>query len=242
VCAHMDDECHAPPMWIRTLASTLDEATGVVTGPILEDESSYPCFLVLPGSRVMWIHKGLYPIYNVAYLRAPALAAGGFDSTAYSSQRAPLPLGWDTELAWRLQRLGWQGKYLKDLFLFRHYTAPQRRTWIRENWRLAQDLPGTVSLAPELGRPLLTAGYFAGSNTLCFDLLALGMAATLVRRSLRWSMLALPWLVWNRTYADIWPPGRWLWTTRVGAALTARHIIWMCGLAVGSFKARRLVL
>ena len=54
--------------------------------------------------------------------------------------------------------------------------------------------------------------------------------------------LALPWLTWNRTYADIWPPSRWMWTARVGAALTARHVIWLAGLAVGSARARRIVL
>jgi hypothetical protein len=207
----------------------------------LEQDGSHPQFLVLPGSRPVWAYRGLYPIANVAYRRAPALAAGGFDERLAADGR-PSPLHWDSELAYRLQRLGWRGRYLTDPFLIRRYRPPARLAWLAEEWRLATELPPALARAPELSRRLPHAGVFAGVETLTFDLLLLGVAGALVGRRRLWLALALPWLNHIVGYFDLWPPGRWLPSSRLIASLLLRQFIWCAGLIRGSLRARRLVV
>jgi hypothetical protein len=241
ICVHTDDGCLPPATWVRSISAAFDATTGVVTGPVLEQPGSYPQFLALPGTRPWWDDRGLYPIFNVAYRRMPALAVGGFDEAATDDSDQPT-LFWDTELAYRLQRQGWRGRYLTDVFLYRYYQRPTRRVWMEQEWRQASQLPPGLARIPELRRRLLHAGCFAAAETLYFDLLLLGLLGAATGRRWRWLALALPWLMRNSVYFDLWPVSRWLPSARLIAGIGARYGIWFGGLAVGSLKVRRPIL
>ncbi|HLH71906.1 MAG TPA: glycosyltransferase [Chloroflexota bacterium] len=240
ICAHTDDACRIPLGWVRTIAAAFDDTTGVVAGPVVEIPNSHPDFLVLPGSRVGWDPQVLYPIFNVAYRRQPALVSGGFDEDA--NERDPLPFGWDTELAWRLNQLGWDRRFVKDMFLFRSYEKPKRLTWPRTEWQLAQDLPRAVSRVPALAEHHLTLRWFASVKTFTFDLLIVGLIAALVGRRRRYLLLSLPWIGYYSKFIDLWPITCWRGNVRLFTQLAARHVVWLGGLIHGSVKARRLVL
>lgn len=240
LCAHTDDGCRLPLGWIRTAALAFGESTGVLTGPVIGLNDSYPDFLVLPGSRLGWDPHEIYPIFNVIYRREPALASGGFDVGA--NGRNPPPLGWDTELAWRLQRMGWEGRFMKELFLYRGYGPPGRLVWMKSEWQLAGDLPRAVARIPELRQRHLKARWFAGTRTLGFDLFLAGLALAAFRRQRGFLLLALPWIGCYAKFMDLWPIGRWPSSARLFAAIGTRHVIWLGGLIRGSIKARRLVL
>lgn len=242
LCIHIDDACAAPPGWLEAIgmAFLADPSLGVLTGPVLEQPGSHPYMLVLPGSRILWEHKCFYPVFNVAYRREAALAVGGF-AEGTNGQR-PMHLGWDSELAYRLQRRGWFGRHSQDVFLYRRYEKPQRGKWIAEEWRVAQELPYAVAQAPELGRKLLFGGRFASPRTFNFDLFVVGLLAGVARRERRWLALGMPWALQVGEYFDAWPPSNWPSSARLMGALGLRHAIWLAGLVRGSLKARRVVL
>lgn len=240
ICAHTDDGCRISLGWLPTIAGSMDDAAVVVSGPVVDEPGSHPPFLTLPGSRPGWDHHGLYPISNVAYRRAPFLACGGF--LAPRGRKDSVPLLWDTELAWRLDRMGWNSRYLKHMFMYRYYPAPQRLRWFGSQWRLARDLPQGVKRAPGLRRQLLTANSFASHTTLYFDLLVIGIVAALVAQTW-WPMaLAFPYVAYYSRYFDVWPPSQWRPSVRLIAGASLRHFIWLSGLLWGSFRARRVVL
>jgi glycosyltransferase involved in cell wall biosynthesis len=239
-CAHTDDACRLPLGWIRTIAFAFEESTGVVVGPVVDEPGSYPPFLTLPGSRPGWEHQGLYPITNVAYRRRAALASGGFDGIKGDDDRPPL--AWDTELAWRLQRQGWEGRHLKFMFVYRKYTPPKRLGWLRSEWLLAQDLPRVFRNIPELEDKLLKAGGFASVTTFYFDLLLVGLIAAAVFQHWGFLFLALPYALYYSRFIDLWPMSQWKPSVRHVIAAGARHVVWLAGLLWGSLRARRLVL
>ena len=239
ICAHTDDLSLAPLGWLRTIVSAFDSKTGVVTGPVSYADGSHPEFLQLPGSRPRWDHQGLFPSANLAHRTRPLLAAGGFRG---SSARDGRPLGWDTEIAWRLERLGWAKRHVREAFINRLYPAPKRLGWVAEEWHRAEELPALIARAPRLRSQLLVYRYFAGRRTMVFDLMLAGMGAALASRRWRWLVLTLPWIGYCRTRVDLWPPAGWPSTGRRLLAMTARHTVWAAGLAIGSIRARRLVL
>jgi glycosyltransferase involved in cell wall biosynthesis len=241
ICAHTDDGCRIPNGWVRSIGAAFDETTSMLTGPVIEIRGSHPDFMVLPGTRLGWPEHELYPAFNVAYRRGVALAAGGFDESAVDG-RARLPFAWDAELASRLRQLGWNGRYVKDMFLYRRYPPPARLAWIKEEWQLAAELPGVVRRMPELRPQLVTAGPFLATRTLFFDLLAIGVGVAAARRRLRWLWLGAPWLLQYVKYLDAWPPRQWRISARILAALAGRHVVWLGGLLAGSLRARRLAL
>src|SRR5581483_10431909 len=154
ICAHTDDGCRIPNGWVRSIGAAFDETTSMLTGPVIEIRGSHPDFMVLPGTRLGWPEHELYPVFNVAYRRGLALAAGGFDESAVDG-RARLPFAWDAELASRLRQLDWNGRYVKDMFLYRRY--PPGAPGSRRNGSSPPSSPassgGCRSCGPSSSRP-----------------------------------------------------------------------------------------
>lgn len=240
ICAHTDDACRIPLGWLATIALALDGPVGVATGPVVDEPGSHPPFLTLPGSRPGWDHFGLYPISNVAFRKDAALASGGF-TVPEDPDRRP-PLFWDTELAWRLQKQGWKGAYLKHLFMYRNYPPPKRLRWLRTEWDLAKELPQVLTRVPELRQSMLRSGLFASNTTLYFDLMLAGFAAAFALQQWPFLLLALPWIFHYGHFVDVWPVSQWRPSFRHVTGAAGRHIVWLTGLLWGSLRARRLVL
>jgi len=240
ICAHTDDACRPSPDWIRSTVAGFDASTGIVTGPVLDTNGSYPHFMTLPGCRPWGEYQGLHPIYNTASRRRPAPAAGGFADMPLS--HGDTPLGWDSDLAWRLQRQGWGARFHKLSTVLREHAWPEGLSWLRDEWARAVDFPAAVERVPEWRRQLLAGGIFADRGTMLFDLLALGGALAVLRRQWWWLLLGLPWFSAKSTYLDFWPPSEWRRTAITFGRLVARHIVWLIGLLIGSWRARRPTL
>jgi glycosyltransferase involved in cell wall biosynthesis len=241
ICAHTDDACHLPADWLLTAVESFDENTAVLSGPSIPSLGSGPRF---PG-----IHKldpgehdaALFRISNVFYRRAVALAAGGFN-TSYSNKNGTSRFGWDTELAWRIKRLGWETQFALDVYTYRTSPWLSRLRWIPEQWRKARDIPRLVADVPELKEALLTNRYFASKQTLYFNLL---LASILIVAVTGWwplLLLGVPWVVALSERLDFWPPRQWITTARIIVRWVLRHFIWLGGFLFGSIRARRLVM
>jgi|GEM_PF-2005851 hypothetical protein len=247
VCAHTDDSCNLPEDWLKSAVAWFDEDTAVVSGPVFALPGSEPRYLSVPGTRPDPDDKGflsqvLFPITNVFYRTTAALASGGFDSSLAGGQEE-LSFGWDTELAWRLQRCGWRVRFREEVYQFRLFPPTGgRREWPARQMRQASDLPRLAAAVPEFGSKALTAGLFASKQTLYFDLALTGFLATAVTRRWPWLLLALPWLGVVSQRVDLWPPGEWPGSARTVARIGVRHLVWLAGLLRGSLRARRLVL
>lgn len=240
--AHIDDLCSPPAEWLKSAMLRLDEDIGALTGPVYPMPGSEPRYLEAPGLRSdRWDGKAagevLYPIGNALYRRAAALGAGGF-SEQFEADGAGPSAGWDTELAWRLQRVGWQARFRPEMITHRRFPGPPGFI-LGHQLGKASELPTLYARVPELRRGL-PGGIFASRQTLRFDVMLVAAALALVRRRRRWLLLGVPWLISARV--QVWPPGRWRHSARLLAKMGVLHLVWLAGFLKGSLKARRLIL
>jgi hypothetical protein len=239
--AHIDDLCDPPTEWLKSAMLRLDGDIGALTGPIYPAPGSEPRYFEAPGLRSdRWDGKAagelLYPIGNALYRRSAALGAGGF-SEQFEANVGP-SAGWDTELAWRLQRMGWQATFRPEMITHRKYPGPPRFV-LRHQLTKASEVPALHARVPELRRGLL-GGLFASRQTLSFDFMLIAAGLAVVRRRRRWLLLGLPWLLMSRI--ELWPPRRWRYSARLLAKTGALNLVWLAGFLKGSLAARRLVL
>lgn len=247
ISAHTDDSCLPPPDWIEAAMRWFDEETAVVTGPVFTLPGSGPRYLDVPGVRPDPGDKGIwsevvYPASNVFYRTAVALASGGFD-TSFGSNGSGPAVGWDTELAWRVQRSGWKGTFREEVHQFRLFDAPNdRAASLRDQARRASELPLLAVRAPEFAEKSFATGVFASKQTMYFDLALAGVGAAIIRRNWKYLFLTLPWIGQINPRIDVWPPSEWRGSAVVAARIGARQVAWLSGFIRGSIKARRLVL
>jgi hypothetical protein len=245
ILAHTDDTCEPPPDWLEGAVRQFDDDTGLVAGPIFAMPGSFPRFMEIPGLRPepaegeAW-REDLFPVANVFYRTAVAIAAGGF-SVSFEEDAGRAASGWDTDLAWRLRRNGWQARFREEVCMFRRFPAPEG-PWALDQARKAADMPSLYRSVPEAAAGSPKFGPFASTQTMYFDLLAAGAAVALARRRWPWLLLALPWLSANSKRMDFWPPTAWNHSARMTAKLGLLHTAWLAGLLRGSLKTRRPLL
>lgn len=240
--AHIDDLCSPPVEWLKSAMIRLDDDTGALTGPVYPLPGSEPRYLEAPGLRSdRWDGKAvgelLYPIGNAVYRRSAALGAGGFSEQFETGGDGP-SAGWDTELAWRLQRMGWQARFRPELITHRRFPGPPRFILGYQLDRAGQ-LPDLYAKVPELRRGLV-GGLFASRGTLTFDVMLVGGVLASSRRRRRWLLLGIPWLMTSRV--QFWPPRRWRDSARLLAKMGALHLVWLAGFLKGSAQTRRPIL
>lgn len=240
--AHIDDLCSPPAEWLTQAMLRLDDDVAALTGPVYPLPGSEPRYLEAPGLRSdRWDGKAsgelLYPIGNVIYRRSAAIGAGGFSGQFEAHGSGP-SAGWDSELAYRLQRQGWRAKFRPELITHRRFPGPPRFILGYQMAR-ASELPELYAQVPELRRGLL-GGLFASRGTLTFDLMLASGAMAIARRRRRWLLLGLPWLATNRVQP--WPPSRWRPSGKQMTKKGALHLAWLAGFIKGSLKGRRPIL
>jgi glycosyltransferase involved in cell wall biosynthesis len=243
IVAHTDDSCTLPEDWIQAAAGWFDADTAVIAGPVFAAEGSEPRYFDVPCGRPDPDDKGIssrtmFPITNVFYRRAVALAVGGFDAA-----RSGAPLGWDTELAWRLERSGWRIRFRDEVYQFRVF-APEgsRSRWLSEQFRRASELPLLMARVPEYREQTLMGGIFASKQSMYFDLALAGGILAITKRRRAAVLLALPWVGSISQRIDVWPVKNWPGSLRTVARIGARQTVWLAGFVWGSVKARRPVL
>jgi hypothetical protein len=247
ISAHTDDSCVPPPDWIEAAARWFDEETAVITGPVFPLPGSEPRYMDVPsvrpdpGDKGVW-SEVIYPASNVFYRTAVVLASGGFD-TGFSSNGSGASVGWDTELAWRIQRSGWRGRFCEEVHQFRMFeAAADRAASLKDQMRRASELPRLAAKAPEFASGSFSSGIFAAKQTMYFDLALVAGGIALAGRNWKYLLLALPWLGEVNPRIDLWPPSAWHGSAATAGKIAMRQFAWLSGFVRGSIKARRLVL
>jgi glycosyltransferase involved in cell wall biosynthesis len=243
VCAHTDALTQPTPDWVEAGVMALDEDTAVVAGPVFAAGDSCPSCLDLPGVQPEMDFVGrrrqdLFSISNVFYRTESALAVGGF-SRRFQPDGGDPALGWDADLAWRLQREGWRAEFREEVCVWRTFPDPNG-TPVRDHIRRASELPALYAAIPEAATTVSVV--FASRSTKYFDLMLAGATLALVRKRWPWLLLALPWLGLFTSSLDYWPPRQWRYSLRIVAKCGTLHLVWLAGLLKGSVQSRRLLL
>lgn len=241
IVAHTDDDTHCPPGWLRAGAQGFERDVAFVAGPVYPDPRDRMTFF-------SWVmnqptDNGTYPTSNIFYRRLAVLEAGGFDE-AFGVNLLGRPVwGWDSDLAWRLIRRGYQRRFRGEAYLHSHIFNLGPRRWLMEGWR-ASMLPGVIRQVPELRGTLLKGNLFLTANSAGFELGVVATLLALVTR--RWRLLLLwgPWLRLALQYArgDWFPPARWAKLAAKVPFFFAAHVVYVAALVWGSIKARYPVL
>ncbi|MBI5285481.1 MAG: glycosyltransferase [Chloroflexi bacterium] len=247
ISAHTEDTCVLPEDWIESAVAWFDADTAVVSGPVFASDGSASRSLEVAATRPDPDEKAppsevMFPITNVFYRTAVALAAGGFDH-AFAGRAGDPVLGWDAELAWRLRRLGWQARFREEVYQFRFFppSAPGSG-WARGHLRQAYELPQLMARVPEYAQRTLISRVFASRQTMYFDLAVAGGLFAVLRRRRVAVLLAVPWLGSVSSRVDMWPARNWPASARNVLGIAARQAVWLAGFIAGSMKARRIVL
>jgi glycosyltransferase involved in cell wall biosynthesis len=241
VVAFTDDGCEVAPGWIEAGILGFERNVAVVTGPIKVTQGERPGLLDRAGGPQ--VAGALYPARNVFYRRDAALDAGGFDESFQPSAAGDRFWGWDSDLAWRLQRQGYEGRF-RDAYA---YVKPARSEFtpgLVQAWQIANATPRLVRAIPELRRHLLVGTVLYSWDNLAFKLGVLGTLLALGSRRTAWLLLWIPRV--SRAIAiaggDRWPPHRWPWLVGKVAILLALDTVSAVGLVRGSARARSVVL
>ncbi len=240
IVAATDDLCAVPPDWVEAGVRQLDDDTAIASGPVYALAGSHPKYLDLPGLRPdqEWrepLRTDLFPAYNSFQRREAVVAVGGFD--AAFEEGGAVRVGWDADLAWRLQRSGWQAVFRHELAVGRCFPPPEG---LRAQVRRAEGLPALYAALPEM-RGEMASGVFASRETRNFDLMLLGVGCTVLRRQRRWLLFAVPWTGQLRGRIGV-RPSHLVPSIRTVGRITIAHGAWLVGLIRGSIRSRRLVL
>jgi glycosyltransferase involved in cell wall biosynthesis len=241
IVAHTDDDCRLPPGWIRAGVMAFEPGVAFVAGPILpKPEQRFTYFSWSMDHRV---DNGTYPTSNIFYRRDIFLDEGGFNETFGMNMLGRPVWGWDTDLAWRLLRKGFQSRFALGAINYTEVFHLSPKRWLLESWRVSM-IPTVVRYVPETRKTLLYYRYFLSRDGFHFYLFLLGIILAIALRNPLWGLLTLPW-IWvalKVVRIDWWPPKRWPKGVAKIGFLLGRFSLAVVAAFYGSFRARRLLL
>lgn len=246
VVAMTDDLCHLPREWVDLGVGGLTHWTTGLAGIVEAAAGSASPFLALPGARQTTRRDPWFTSFNSFYVAGSAREVGGFDLAMGDAVHGGRT-GWDATLADRIVQDGLPVRVLPDLRVARLFPYPSaggasRGRWLRQEFERAMQVPAAVRRMRRVGDRVLVGHLFASSRTAWFDLMLAGAVAAVVTRNVAWLLLVVPWLLAVRPYLPFWPPSQWPTSMRNLRGMVARHLVWLCGLIVGSAASRRVVL
>ncbi|HZT66422.1 MAG TPA: glycosyltransferase [Acidimicrobiales bacterium] len=221
--AFLDDDCVPDADWLsRLLAPFDDPRVGLVQG------RTRPARALDVGERSISVETetGLYESCNIAYRRTALQEVDGFDE---SFTRRFGPFGEDTDLAWRVKRLGWESRFNSDAVVSHDVSAQSLGDLVRAEWRRGL-FPDLVRLIPELRPRMARPPWFLRRHSPLAQLLVLSLVLAPRRRAAL--LLTLPywwWLARNR-------PPRGMPRQVLG------DLVASVALLRGSVRARRILL
>jgi hypothetical protein len=245
--AFTDSDCQPDSAWLRELYLPLSKGARLVNGPTRPTRSHHSFERsVVSGT------EGLYPTCNLAVAKEEFLAAGGFDEAGIlrfgfgdAEADAGLGFGVDTLAGWTMRR-----RYLTayaPLALVRH------QVFAFDGWdaiartRLMSGFPALVAVIPELRETLLRHRLILGSPRRWIGVLAVLSLVAQGHRLRCLRRLVIPsYLVWvaldERRCSREAPPIAWPLRLGGAALSMANDIVAALSLALGSARARSLVL
>ena len=239
--AFTDSDCRPTPAWIEEGVRGLADAD-LVQGRTIAD----PAMPRGPLHRTVETSGdvGLFDTCNMFFRRAPFEAAGGFDPAFTRRIDLPRPrsrqdygFGDDTEMAWRLIRSGHRVVHRPEALVYHHVFEPDLRDLVMRTW-LSGGFPSLVRELPELRERFLTGKVFLSPDRpyVWAGLAGLGLLA---RGRVLLGAAGVSAYLWRRVTRG---PGSRAERLRALPALAAMDAVATAALAVGSIRARRLVL
>lgn len=186
IVAFTDDDCIPTARWLEEGLRAMDASPGVLVGAT-EPDPAQRHLLADPLARSMRvIHAAFAPTCNVFYLREDLDLVGGFDESFR------VPVGEDTDLAWRIHRTrGRELRFVPDALVYHDVRERSFAQAVRETARWA-GVPPVVKRHPDLARKAWYRGYFLRKSHPRVILAAIGLAVTLVFPAA--IVLTAPWL------------------------------------------------
>ena len=231
IVAFTDDDCLPEPTWLEAALDDLKRGPCVLVGATEPDPTQR--HLLDPLARTMHvIHAKFAPTCNVFYLRDDLVKVGGFDETFR------VPVGEDTDLAWRISRdCGRELRFCKTSLVYHDVRVRTLSHALRETRRWA-GIPPVVARHREMARDAWHRGYWLRPSHPRALLALLGLFVTPVFPL--GIVLTLPWLRY-RIFPGR-PSSKWVKNVRFapGAFLIDLYEIYV--LAKGSIKHRALIL
>jgi glycosyltransferase involved in cell wall biosynthesis len=242
--AFIDSDCRPAPGWLAAGVRALAEAD-LVQGRVLPDPQT-------PGGpldRTLRVEsdRGLYEAANL-FVSAQLLAhAGGFPPGLEPGDAAPF--GEDALFGWAARRAGACVTFSADALVYHAVFARGARAYLAERARLRL-FPALVARVPELRDHALHRRWFLTRRSAAFDLalagalLAAGARArggrgTATARLAAGALATAPYARRLAEEVRAYPPPA---AARLAAATVAADAIGAAALALGSVRARALVL
>lgn len=242
VIAFTDSDCTMAPDWLRKGVSLLSPGTALVAGSVrpINNPQRVPGFFYHQISHTR--EDYIYATANAFYRRDVVAELGGFNEH-FGTYPWGMPVGGeDTDLAWRARRAGYGALFAPDLVVHHQASDLPPIAWMLEPIR-SFVVPRLVRDVPEI-RKGLWARYFLSRDHAFFYPLVGGMIAWSTGRRRAALLLALPWVIEQRSLIsrDVRVPRRW-WRIPVKLSLMAeRHAVLTLTIVASSIKHRTIVL
>jgi glycosyltransferase involved in cell wall biosynthesis len=232
IIAFLDSDCEASPAWLRNGLAAFQDGVGIVQGRTQPDPSARRGVF----SHYVSIEQEsyFYETANIFYRREALEQSGGFPPDL--TPRAEMPLGGeDTELAWKVIRLGWKTRFCPHALVY--HAVFQASPW---KWLFIKNLfciPRLTRLFPELRRFMVCAYFFDRGHAL----LTLSFAGIILAFVQHWALLlCLPYAAY-RASEPTRSLGGVLRLVRIGFYFIRDTVSFMILLA-GSVRYRSLLL
>lgn len=242
VVAFTDSDCTMATDWLRKGVALLGRGAGLVAGVVrpINNPQRVPGFFYHQISHTR--EDYIYATANAFYRRDVIAELGGFNEH-FGTYPWGMPVGGeDTDLAWRARRAGYAAVFAPELVVNHQASDLPAVAWMLEPIR-SFVMPRLVRDVPEI-RDGLWNRYFLSRDHAFFYPLMLGGAAWLTGRRKAAVMLALPWLIEQRSLInrDVGDVRRW-WRIPVKFGLMAeRHSVLTLTILASSIRHRALVL
>lgn len=240
--AFTDSDCVPDPNWLREAVAAFTPDVGVVCGPVVPRFRLDGPGLISAQIGNFTKDRGIYPTANLLIRTQAFRQTAGFDERFALYPWGAVVGGEDTELAWRLKRMGFRAAFAAAATVGHLSTPEPIVTWLLRPVSL-QILPRLLPTIPELRQTSLWRGYFVDRLHLFFQLAWMGSLVAFLTATPLFALASLPWLIGiRRGVVDRLKQGRLIHAGVAFALITEQYAVATLALVYASLRHRSLVL